>query len=502
MMPMNSNEAWGYIQSRLPYRRRAEVSAAMCHEPAGPPAFLRWRPGAVFRLCLLFVLAFALVHEAGACADGGNPNQCAGGDPAAASSPATPSGVKNPIHVVTGNKYQREVDHAPYGVSVRLAPVLIRHYNSHNTTTVTGFGVGWTTTYDALLGVINRAERQIVQSDGRRMVFRRRGNSARFDAVRPTDGYVEQHGEGHTWVLPDGRRLRFNHRGRLERISAPDGSVLHVVYDQDGRLSLVRDGRGRTLKFQWYGQSRLARFGTDGFEAHEIAGRIAAVTLPDGSVVRYHYTGDGDVSQVTWPDGRRRRYHYEDDRHPHALTGITDETGRRYATWGYDEQGRAIYTQKAGGAERVNLEYHVPADWSERGRTVVTDSLGRTTVYTWRRYIHEGISLLLSAEGPGCNDCPAGNRRYEYNDRFQLIAVHYPGGITERREYDGRGRLVRVVREAADGTTETAVRYEYRGESWRPVAVVRPSVNPAGEHRVELEYTASGRPRVISEGNS
>ena len=48
--------------------------------------------------------------------------------------------------------------------------------------------------------------------------------------------------------------------------------------------------------------------------------------------------------------------HYNEPEHtgganlPHALTGITDENGDRYATYQYQADGRAIATGHAGGA--------------------------------------------------------------------------------------------------------------------------------------------------------
>ncbi len=50
--------------------------------------------------------------------------------------------------------------------------------------------------------------------------------------------------------------------------------------------------------------------------------------------------------------GPTTTYHYEDITDKFALTGITDERGIRYATYGYDASQRAISTEQAGGIDR------------------------------------------------------------------------------------------------------------------------------------------------------
>src|SRR5207253_2303861 len=69
--------------------------------------------------------------------------------------------------------------------------------------------------------------------------------------------------------------------------------------------------------------------------------RITQFTDSSGNVTQYGYDGYNNLLSVSWPDGTTRRYAYEDARFASALTGVTDETGTRVATWTYDSAGRA-----------------------------------------------------------------------------------------------------------------------------------------------------------------
>ena len=84
------------------------------------------------------------------------------------------------------------------------------------------------------------------------------------------------------------------------------------------------------------------------------------------------------------PTARFGRYHYEDVNFVHALTGITDENGVRFATWSYDGSGRANSSQHAGGAEAVTLYYGSFSATANEGRTIVVDAFGTTAPTTIR----------------------------------------------------------------------------------------------------------------------
>jgi hypothetical protein len=92
-----------------------------------------------------------------------------------------------------------------------------------------------------------------------------------------------------------------------------------------------------------------------------------------------------NLVQVGVPDGRARQYHYEDHRFPTLMTGISvvgpDLQGKtatqRYATFGYDNNAKAVLSTHANNVGRVTLDNTVG------GQTVLTNSLGEKTVYRY-----------------------------------------------------------------------------------------------------------------------
>jgi YD repeat-containing protein len=132
---------------------------------------------------------------------------------------------------------------------------------------------------------------------------------------------------------------------------------------------------------------------------------------------------------VTYPVERtrtsKREYLYNEPEHtanteaPGLLTGIVDENGVRLATYEYDELGRGITTQHAGGVNRYSLAYG-------SNETVVTDPLG-----TFRTLRFTKIVNALRLEGvdqPGGAGCTAATNRLQY-DRA--------GNVESRTDFNG-----------------------------------------------------------------
>ena len=439
-------------------------------------------------------------------------------EPGAAPAAALPSvALGNPVSLVTGVKGQSEIDHAVDGAPLRLA----RHYSSANVDTDIGLGHGWRHAFSVALSATADGGRAVIDSTGRQVLFdppaadggAEDDAPASFPARLASDGHllVPAEDEASTvWVVPDGRRLSFRGPYLIE-IDWPDQRRLTMFYRQR-RLATVTDETGRQLAFEYTpGSVRLGAYEprVDGSQP----GHLAAVVLPDGSRVEYAYDERRNLAAARFPDGTARRYHYEEALWPSHLTGLTERTGTRFASWAYDERGRAISSSHADGVERVTFAIEAPEDVpggrvGEEGRTTVTASGGAVSVYRWRRDPRTGASQLLSAEGAGCATCPPTGRRYAYDGRGLLSGVTRvdEDGRTlgvSRRTHDGRGRLTRVEETlvGVDGreATRTVERLEYDGDSHRPSVRAGPSVNPDGEHRVATRYRADGLPLSITE---
>lgn len=267
----------------------------------------------------------------------------------------------NPINGATGNKVQVERDYlggGPFPLD------LTRVYNSSARNELGPFGAGWASGLHVRLLRVSATQVDLARGDGRVFRFTESAGSWTSDAdveLRLTAQMAGGSLSG--WLVrteADGTES-YDTGGRLLSRSTRAGVQQRLAYDAQGRLASVSDAFGRSLSLS---------YGADG--------RVSAVTLPGGLLVRYAYDPLGNLATVTFPDGRLKRYEYLDARHPHALTGLVDEAGIRFASWTYDAEGRAISSQRAGGVEKVTLAFD-PQGW-----VTETDALGNTRMIVYQ----------------------------------------------------------------------------------------------------------------------
>jgi YD repeat-containing protein len=241
----------------------------------------------------------------------------------------------NPIIPVTGNKFQVEPDYSAAGP---LGLAFVRYYNSFAADgRVAGFSDGWTHTYSARL-VRDGTNMVAIRPDGKGLRFTLTGGSYVADgtAVERLER-VTTPSLGWKLTTSSDEVETYDDPGALLAIADRAGLTQTLVYTA-GKLSSVTDPYGRTLT--------IARGAYD---------RIQSVTTPTG-VISYAYGSDltGNLVSVTYPGPATRTYHYEHTL-PTKLTGITDENGERFSTYGYDSAGRATSTEHAGGANKVTI---------------------------------------------------------------------------------------------------------------------------------------------------
>lgn len=467
----------------------------------------------------------------GTCGPGSGGSTCDGSGPATlASSTGVNVGAGNPINVINGNKYQREVDMAPLPGTLGLE--IVRHYNSAHSrpgASTNLVGRGWKLSYETALYVTGRTL-QVVQADGSRIIFSRDPrNPSLCASENPANGTIDivraARGDEYVWRWTNGRALNFDAKGRLTQILAPNGQFTSLQHDNAGLLVKVTDPQGRSLTLSYLDKAS-ARAG-DAFRG------VQRIDSPVGTF-RYHYGSPppgadvdrklllANLVQVDMPTGRRT-YHYEDARFPTLLTGIselaTDAHGRlawqRVSTYGYDADGKGNLSVRGRPATLVRDAQggivrparlvagtgvdQVTLDFGKAGQTTVTNSLGQPTVF--RHAVIGGEYRLLEVRGPGCADCGPANVRYRYDalgrlaETLTLDARGFPtAGM--RTEYDVHGRQVATskveYRNGVPGAPQWQARFEYAGRSPQPARVFRPSVVAGKEAVVTFTYADSG----------
>lgn len=380
--------------------------------------------------------------------------------------------VGNPIQVITGNKYQREVDVRLPGLHLAF----VRHYNSRSTHRGT-LGVGWTHGFD--LRLLDRGDHLVLwQADGRRIDFNLEGNDERVRRFRPAqygDGLLTADRGGYEWHWRDRTVLGFDRNRRLRQIRDPQGRTLRLSRDDGGHLSQLINEAGDRLSLH-----------------HDARGRIETVSAPGGVTARYAYDGNDNLVSVSYADRDTRRYHYDDPNDRHNLTGISvgvaDGVTQRIKTWAYDAQDRGVSYQPASADGRIELVY-------EAGQTTVLDADQRISRY-FGTFL-AGIPVVTRIEGPGCSPCQStratGSVRYEYDENANLVGVAAADGGKRRYERDILGRIVQIV-DSGKGTQPAAwLRLSYWRDTDEVETLARNSVKPDAEHAIRLRYRDDGQ---------
>ncbi len=483
----------------------------------------------------------------------------------------------NPINVTNGNKFQREVDMpALPGV---LGLELVRNYNSASSRLSDApsmFGRGWRLSYDWALRFDHANKNQsivLVRGDGTQMGLVKNKPTENHPtkpltrntaSVAPTSwraigaqtGKLVEFREAleseYVWTEPSGQRYRFNAKGWLLRIEAPTGEFLSIEREHKGDITKVTDPQGRILVMTLLSDEAALR-----------QQRFGGVQTVDTPVGRYQYRYGGALPKGSSVDplkvlsrliavehaGITRHYLFEDVKQAALLTGIRVEgagsdgvrMNQRIATWAYDSQGRAILSMK-GEQEKVTLLFfprQKNPQGLERGLTLLTNSLGRSTLYRYQTIA--GKAQLTEVLGAGCGTCGPTNVRHEYDRNGRRVQTTYlapaittptrnstnAAGYTDqgiqaglplsadRTSYDSLGRPVhRSLVKYFKGQPEEAqpiLRLEYpvSGQAstvqsgWthleKPILIARPSVIRGKEQLLKLSYNEYGQVTMLRE---
>ena len=305
-------------------------------------------------------------------------------------------------------------------------------YNSKPSSIGTSFGKGWQHSFERQLWLLQLPNQKIwvTRPTGVTQLFTRSGSRwlPDHDIADSLEQLTDVSGNTTGWqyvVGSDSSIETYSASGRLLSIADRSGRTQTLAYDlpvasggddDPDTLDAVVDDAGRTLRFTYDAQKR-----------------IATVVDPAGGVIAYGYDPVGNLVSVTYPDGHAKTYHYNEPAHtggadlPHALTGITDENGDRFATYAYDASGRAVSTAHAGGADSHTLSYGPAA-------TTVTDPLGTQRVYGFTTVL--GVVKSTGVSQPGGSGCGAASSSVAYDANGNVAARTDFNGHTTCYAYD------------------------------------------------------------------
>ena len=338
----------------------------------------------------------------------------------------------NPIDIMTGTKVQNEIDYAgsgPFPIRFERAYDSRIAYQTYQGSShqeyFTPIGIGWTATYFQSITSASDAVwkgARVLRPNGRRLYYNESGGvmSAQPGVVEQLIKLVDTSGNltGWKFVLPDDTTETYDANGRLISIRNRAGLTQTVTYSGDSpRPQSVSDDFGHTITF--------------GYDS-SLMPRLQTITLPDGNQVSFSYSSIQNLTSVTYPGSVTRTYQYElTGSSQSLLTGLTDESSVRFATWTYSS-GVPTSSKHAGDVDLFTISYPTAST-----RTVV-DPLGQSRTYG--SSVMKGQRLLASntVVTPGANEPKAmtydNNGNVATSQDFNNVEVHYSYDLTRNLE--------------------------------------------------------------------
>ena len=195
-------------------------------------------------------------------------------------------------------------------------------------------------------------------------------------------------------------------------------------YHRDRGILGMEDAWGHSLTVDEDGVRHSAGVSVT-FE-RDAAGRITALTLPNGAARTYTYDGRGDLRTTVDLRGYETFYFYD---LAHFLTRIVDPRGGVPMSIVYDESGRVVAYVDAGG-NWIEIAHDPDAR-----QEVITDRLGNVTVY----HYDECGRVLETVDALG------GRTTYDWDDAGNLLRLTDPLGNETGFSYDAEGHRTALV---------------------------------------------------------
>ncbi|MBT2338425.1 MULTISPECIES: DUF6531 domain-containing protein [Pseudomonas] len=351
------------------------------------------------------------------------------------SCPATTAG--NPINFATGYKIQSESDYS----ATRKKPNADHLEFSKFYRSTDGL---WSHSYSSRL-IFEEDAATFISHDGNQFSFEKNGDL--YEAKLPEAGRLMALSNGWSYHAPDNRILEFDSDGKLRGIAKHD-HILRISHSN--KASTVTDGFGNSLEF------------TEDTKKQPLS------VITKTANIRYSYNDYMQLISMTkvYPNhSESRHYTYQDPKDSRLLTGITDERGVLYATWTYDDRGRAITSEHAGGLEKISISYN--AD----GSSTVTNALGKQTRYHFE--LIQGIRRIKSIEGMPSTNCPDTNAVFSYDTHGLLkTRLDNNGNITT---YTYNDRRLESSRTEASGTSQArTITTEWHPTLFSPTRINEP----------------------------
>ncbi|AZS51518.1 hypothetical protein DM558_12390 [Entomomonas moraniae] len=361
----------------------------------------------------------------------------------------------NPVFIATGQKVEIVTDITLPNSALNFT----RNYWSSRLDTDTT-GLAWQHNWQMHIKELqSRGRIKLYRDNGRGIIFTPR--NGRWESDSKDTEVITKLTNNQGWKVQTatGEIELYNHLGQLISYEKPGVPTVTLIYNANQQLISLKDTKGRSLALTYNAKNLITN-----------------VTASNGSTIIYSYDTQNRLISFT-KEGNKQTYHYENTKHPQLLTGITDERGIRYATWTYNDNGQAISSEHAGGAEKYTFEY-LP-----NNQTRVTNPLGKSALYTFQDIRLE--KKIKKIEGQAINSCTATSQSFNYNAKGLVVSENTKNNATIYYEYNDRGLQ---TKRKFDGSV---LRYESTTK-WHNTLPLPIEINNNGQ-RQSFQYDSNGR---------
>ena len=416
--------------------------------------------------------------------------------------------VGNPINIGTGSKYHNEsIDVGNDNFN------LILNYSSNYR--IDRFGdidknnlaPGWSHNYDKSISrIFNTPSGQVV------FVYHEKGRHIRFD--KTNDEWLPHYPESGMELTQTDNGWLFKLFGANEYYEYQNNQseialIKNIKYHNGKSLSFgyssyvpafvdeVIDEYGNALTFKHFNS---ALYGVRIYEVEYSDGRTWQLGFDDTGGTN----ATGNLESVTYPDGTKNIFHYEDvdsksvTRHKHALTGITDRRGIRYATYEYDSNRKVIKEWHGDGSKNnTNNINQLSIVYNNDNTRTVTNSRGYVSNYEVQN--NNGFWKIKSSIGPGCSSCPSDNLEFVYDTNDNVISEIEDGVITKYFNYDSKGQYGYKI-EAFGTPEERRTDYKYDSRFINKPTIVKEESILSGQFKsTQYIYNSNGQVTSVTE---
>ncbi len=417
-------------------------------------------------------------------------------EPDACSVESASSSIGNPIHLGNGNKHHKElIEIGSESIQLTLS------YNSNLRRDEWGIvefnhlAPGWTHNYNFGISTVYEAYGEtfvyIKRPNGRNMKFVKSGGV--WQSALPSDMQLTETVNG--WELLTGENTREvyvlveDRKAAIESMHFSNGHSLTFENSTSSPdlLGKVIDEFGGFIKFHYNWSSQTGH-------------RIYQISNHQGHVWNFGYHNTSkNLESVLYPDTSTKQFHYEDATHTHALTGITDQRGVRFATYQYDASQRVVYEKHHAVDESnnpVNVEELTIVYNADNTRTV-TNSRGQVSTYTLQKL--NGLWKITDLTGPGCSTCSMTNSSFSYDPvNNNLLSKTQDGLITHYGNYDAKGQYGHRI-EAFGTAEQRQIDFTYDARFFnKPLTITEDSVFTGQDKVTTYTYNSTGQMTSMS----